>query len=128
VGDRAGEGRAYGNLGNAYQSHADFSKAIKYHTQSLAIAKEVGDRAGEVRAYGSLGPCHMYLNEYDKAVAHHKTRHALATSMKLARVQSDAAMDMGVVLTLHVRAVRQVPATGSDQLLGRIVTRRHRRA
>ena len=29
VGDRAGE---YGNLGNAYGSQGDFSKAIKYHT------------------------------------------------------------------------------------------------
>jgi len=37
-----GEGRAYGNLnlGNAYDSQGDFSKAIKYHAQDLAIAKE----------------------------------------------------------------------------------------
>jgi hypothetical protein len=47
VGDRAGEGAAYGNLGNAYQSQGDFSKAIKHHTQCLAATKEVGDRAGE---------------------------------------------------------------------------------
>jgi tetratricopeptide (TPR) repeat protein len=47
VGDRAGEGGAYGNLGNAYRSQGDFAKAIEYHTQDLAIAKEVGDRAGE---------------------------------------------------------------------------------
>ena len=33
----------------------DYSKAIEYHTQDLAIAKEVGDRAGEGRAYGNLG-------------------------------------------------------------------------
>ena len=72
MGDRAGEGRAYANLGNAYGSHGDFSKAIEYTTQSLAIAKEVGDRAGEGRAYGNLGTCHLYLNEYVKAVAHYK--------------------------------------------------------
>ena len=42
---------AYGNLGNAYQSQGDFSKAIKYYVQHLAIAKEVGDRAGEGVAY-----------------------------------------------------------------------------
>ena len=42
-------------LGNAYQSQGDFSKAIEYHTQHLAIAKEVGDRAGEGRAYANLG-------------------------------------------------------------------------
>jgi hypothetical protein len=28
VGDRAGEGRTYGNLGNSYESQGDFSKAI----------------------------------------------------------------------------------------------------
>jgi hypothetical protein len=51
VDDQAGEGMAYGNLGNAYHLHGDSSsKAIEYHTQDLAIAKEVGDRAGESRA------------------------------------------------------------------------------
>jgi hypothetical protein len=33
----------------------DFSKAIEYHTQHLAIAKEVGDRAEEGVAYANLG-------------------------------------------------------------------------
>ena len=55
VGDRAGEGRAYGNLGNAYQGLGDFKQAIEYHMLHLTIAKEVGDRAGEGRAYGNLG-------------------------------------------------------------------------
>ena len=54
VGDRAGEGLTYGNLGNAYRSQGDFSKAIEHHGQRLAIAKEVGDRAGEGMAYGNL--------------------------------------------------------------------------
>ena len=30
IGDRAGEGGAYGNLGNAYQSLGDYQKAIEY--------------------------------------------------------------------------------------------------
>ena len=59
MGDRAGEGRAYGNLGIAYESQGDFSQAIKYHVQHLAIAKEVGDRAGKGGAYANLG------NAYD---------------------------------------------------------------
>ena len=45
----------YSTLGNAYQKLGSFSKAIEYHTQRLAIAKEVGDRAGEGRAYANLG-------------------------------------------------------------------------
>ena len=50
VGNRAGEGGAYGNLGSAYEKQGDISKSIKYHAQCLAISKEVGDRAGEGRA------------------------------------------------------------------------------
>ena len=37
------------------QSQGDFSKAITYHAQRLAIAKEVGDRAGEGSAYKGGG-------------------------------------------------------------------------
>ena len=31
----------------------DYAKAIEYHGQRLAIAKEVSNRAGEGRAYGN---------------------------------------------------------------------------
>jgi hypothetical protein len=38
---------AHANFGIAYSSlQEDFDKAIEYHKQHLAIAKEVGDRAG----------------------------------------------------------------------------------
>ena len=117
VGDRAGESKAHGNLGNAYRSMGEHSKAVEYHTQCLAIATEVGDRAGEGASYGNLGTDHMYLKEYVKAVAYHRAHHDLATSLKLALVQSDAALNMGVALTLHVRADRQGP-TGANQAPG----------
>ena len=56
LGDRAEEGGAYGNLGNAYQSQGDFSKVIiEYHTQHLAIAKGLADWAGKGIADGDLG-------------------------------------------------------------------------
>jgi tetratricopeptide (TPR) repeat protein len=35
LGDQAGKGRAYGNLGNAYKSLGDFSEAMEYHTENL---------------------------------------------------------------------------------------------
>ena len=50
IGDRAGEGGAYGNLCVAYRSLGDFRKATKYHENHLRIAIEIGDRAGEGRA------------------------------------------------------------------------------
>jgi len=118
VGDRAGEGNAKGNLGIAYQSQGDFSKAIEHYTQCLAIAKEVGNRAGEGMAYRNLGTGHMQLNKYVKAVAYFEAQHALALSLKLAHVQSDAALNTGVALTLSVRAARQGTAAGADQAPG----------
>jgi len=42
----------------------------------------------------------------------------LAISLKLARVQSDAALNIGVALTLNVRAGRQGIASGADQAPG----------
>ena len=47
VGDKHGEGNAYGNLGNAYLRLGDFKKAIEYHNLHLKIAKGVGDKHGE---------------------------------------------------------------------------------
>ena len=47
VGDRTGEGKAYGKLGNTYYGLGDFQKAKEYHERHLKISKEVGDRAGE---------------------------------------------------------------------------------
>jgi tetratricopeptide (TPR) repeat protein len=67
VGDRAGEGRAYGNFGIAHQSQGGYAKAIAYHTQRLAIPKEVGGRAGEGRAYGKLGNAYQSQGDYATA-------------------------------------------------------------
>jgi hypothetical protein len=125
---RAGEGRAHGNLGNAYRSQGDLSKAIAYHTQDRAIAKEVGDRAGEDKVNGNLGTCHMHLHEYDEVVAYHKAQHALATSLKVAHNQRDSALNVGAHPHPSCPGSSSGPATGADQALGRIATRRHRRA
>jgi len=60
----------------------------------------------------------MHLNEYVKAVAYFEAQHAMATSLKLAHVQSVAALNMGAALTLGVRAARQGPFAGADQAPG----------
>ena len=59
IGDRAGEGRAYGNLGNGYKSLGDYRKAIECIKKDMKIAVYIRDRAAEGRTYGSLG------NAYD---------------------------------------------------------------
>ena len=72
VGDRAGEGKAYGNLGNAYHSLGDFHKAIEYNERHLKISKEVGDRAGEGNAYCNLGNAYHSLGDFQKAIEYHE--------------------------------------------------------
>ena len=54
IGDRCGEGAAYGGLGNFYQLLGDYRKSIEYLEKDLKIAIEIGDRGGEGAAYGIL--------------------------------------------------------------------------
>ena len=72
IGDRGGEGGAYGNLGNAYQSLDDYQKAIEYHEKDLKIAMEIGDRGKEGGAYGNLGNAYQSLGDYRKAIEYHE--------------------------------------------------------
>jgi tetratricopeptide (TPR) repeat protein len=69
---------AYGNLGNAYRSQGDYAKAIEYHLQHLAIAKEVGDRAGEGVAYGNFGNAYRSQGDFTKAIEYHLQHLAIA--------------------------------------------------
>ena len=72
VSDQAGEGGAYGNLGNAYFALGDFRKAIEYHEKHLKIAIEVDDRAGQERAYGNLDMAYRSVGRFRKAIDYHE--------------------------------------------------------
>jgi hypothetical protein len=79
-----------------------------------ARAAEAGQ--GLRREQAVREPWHWpHARERVKAVAYFEAQHALAISLKLAHVQSDVALQMGVALILHVRASHQGPATGADQ-------------
>ena len=78
LGDRAGQGSSYGNLGIAYDSLGDFKKAIEYYEYHLKIAKEVGDRAGQGRWYGNLGNAYHSLGDFKKAIEYHEHRLKIA--------------------------------------------------
>ncbi|XP_066015058.1 tetratricopeptide repeat protein 28 isoform X1 [Pocillopora verrucosa] len=71
VGDKHGEGVAYGNLGNPYHHLGDSKKAIEYYNLNLKIAKEVGDKHGEGNAYGNLGIAYHRLGNFKKALEYH---------------------------------------------------------
>ena len=74
AGDRAGEGIAYGSLGNALDDLGQHDKAIEFHTKDLNISRGIGDRAGEGTAYGNLGAAFYGLHQFDKAIKFH-TKH-----------------------------------------------------
>ncbi|KAK3518415.1 hypothetical protein QTP70_000592 [Hemibagrus guttatus] len=64
LGDRAAQGRTYGNLGNSHYLLGNFQNAVLAHEQRLLIAKEFGDRAAERRAYCNLGNAYIFLGHY----------------------------------------------------------------
>ena len=68
----------YCTLGRAYQNLGNFSKALEYHMQHLAIAKEVGDSAGEGQAYANLGNAYESKGAFSKAIDYHSQRLAIA--------------------------------------------------
>ena len=43
IGDRRGEGKGLGNLGNAYYNLGQVGRAIVYYQQALWISREIGD-------------------------------------------------------------------------------------
>ncbi|XP_067023823.1 tetratricopeptide repeat protein 28-like [Acropora muricata] len=98
VGNQAGEGGAYGNLGNAYFSLGDFRKAIEYHEKHLKIAIEVDDGAGQGRAYGNLGMAYRSVGRFRKAIDYHKKDLKIAIEVEI----SDRAREGGAYGNLGV--------------------------
>ena len=68
IGHRAGEGRALGNLGVAYENLGEYQRAINLYEQLLVIARETGDRPGEGSAFGNLGNVYNRSGQYQRAI------------------------------------------------------------
>ena len=95
VGDKHGEGNAYGNLGNAYFSLGDFKKAIEYNNLHLKIAKEVGDKHGEGGAYGNLGNAYISLGDFKKAIEYHNVHLKVAKEVRDKHGEGNAYGNLG---------------------------------
>ena len=61
-------GRAYNNLGTAYQSLGDLDKAQEQYEHALSQAIYGNDRAGQARVYGNMGNILMLSKKYEEAV------------------------------------------------------------
>uniref|UniRef100_A0A3B4AYC3 G protein signaling modulator 2 n=1 Tax=Periophthalmus magnuspinnatus TaxID=409849 RepID=A0A3B4AYC3_9GOBI len=99
LGDRAAQGRTYGNLGNTHYLLGNFRKAVSSHEQRLLIAKEFGDRSAERRAYCNLGNAFIFLGEFEVAAEHYRTLQ-LARQLKDRAVEAQACYSLGNTYTL----------------------------
>ena len=95
LGERSGEGVAYGNLGNAHQSLGDFKIAVDYHERRLKIAKETGDKTEQGRAYGSLGNAYGSLHDFKKAIHYHQRHLKIAKELGDRSGQQNAYGNLG---------------------------------
>ena len=64
-------GRAYNNLGTAYQAINDYSEAEKHYDLALAQVIYGNDIPGQARVYGNIGNLQMLKKKYDRAVPHY---------------------------------------------------------
>ncbi|KAF0031537.1 hypothetical protein F2P81_016092 [Scophthalmus maximus] len=100
LGDRAAQGRAYGNLGNTHYLLGNFVEAIKFHRQRLSIAKEFGDKAAERRAYSNLGNAHIFLGQFNTATEYYRKTLQLSRQLRDQVMEAQACYSLGNTCTL----------------------------
>ncbi|XP_036308507.1 G-protein-signaling modulator 2 isoform X3 [Pipistrellus kuhlii] len=100
LGDRAAQGRAFGNLGNTHYLLGNFRDAVIAHEQRLLIAKEFGDKAAERRAYSNLGNAYIFLGEFEMASDYYKKTLLLARQLKDRAVEAQSCYSLGNTYTL----------------------------
>ncbi|XP_054612249.1 G-protein-signaling modulator 1b isoform X1 [Dunckerocampus dactyliophorus] len=100
LGDRAAQGRAYGNLGNTHYLLGNFVEAIKFHRQRLSIAKEFGDKAAERRAYSNLGNALIFLGQFNTATDYYRKTLNLSRQLRDQVMEAQACYSLGNTYTL----------------------------
>jgi tetratricopeptide (TPR) repeat protein len=89
MGDRQGELYALDGLGYAYRKLGEPRRAIEFHEQALAIAREIGHRFSEADALTGLGNAYKNLGALDLAAEHEEQALAIAREInKTAEVAS----------------------------------------
>lgn len=109
--DYAAQGRAYGNMGNAYHALGVYDQAVRYHRQELQISLEVSssarppqrrrsqnaaakrvlqvnDRPSQASTHGNLAVAYQALGAHDRALQHYL--HHLTIARELRDTPSEA--------------------------------------
>uniref|UniRef100_A0A8C9TVC1 G protein signaling modulator 1b n=1 Tax=Scleropages formosus TaxID=113540 RepID=A0A8C9TVC1_SCLFO len=100
LGDKAAQGRAFGNLGNTHYLLGNFVEAIKFHRERLSIAKEFGDKAAERRAYSNLGNALIFLGQFHTATEYYRKTLQLSHQLKDQVMEAQACYSLGNTYTL----------------------------
>ena len=81
--DKAGEGAAYGKLGNAYNSVGNFCEAKVDYELQLNISRELGDKFEEARSLNSLGILNLFhcLGDLREAVEYQEKYLAISKEL-----------------------------------------------
>uniref|UniRef100_A0A673WHT8 G protein signaling modulator 1b n=1 Tax=Salmo trutta TaxID=8032 RepID=A0A673WHT8_SALTR len=108
LGDRAAQGRAFGNLGNTHYLLGNFVEAIKFHRQRLSIAKEFGDKAAERRAYSNLGNALIFLGQFNTATEYYRKTLQLSRQLKDQVMEAQACYSLGNTYTLMQQYERAI--------------------
>lgn len=111
--DKSGEGRALGNLGNAYTAIGDYAEAITYHERRLELAVVAKDLAARARACGNLGNAYSALGANDsscftQALKYYQQSLAVAKDSNNVPGQGQAYYCIGSTYTMlknHVKAI-----------------------
>ena len=105
VGDRHGEAKALGNLGNAYLDLGEPRRAIENFGQVLSMMCEIGDRRGEATALGNLGAVYRDLGEPQRAIEYHQPESVDSTGGQRPARRRQCARESGQCLQRPRRAV-----------------------
>ena len=95
-GDKAGEGKAYGNLGSAYLGLGDFKAAIDYCERQLQIAKELADKDEQAKAYCNLGIAHKCQGHFQLAIDFQESFLKISTELRNRSFEGKAYCNLGV--------------------------------
>ena len=68
IGDRRGESRALGNLGNIHIVLGNVRQAMELIKKALLIYQAIGDRRGEGNALDNFGNAHATMGDWHKAI------------------------------------------------------------
>lgn len=106
--DTSGEGRAVGNLGNAYTAIGQYDDAIMYHRRRLAIAEQAKDLNAKARACGNLGNAYSALHDYSEALSSYKMSLAVAKEAKNVPGMSQAYYCIGSTYALLKNYIKAI--------------------